>query len=100
MVFTNIYNPRAEIGKMDQVRPTLVKRGATLGANCTIVCGHTIGKYAFIGAGAVVTKDVPEHALMVGNPAKQIGWMCECGEKLDVTMICKTCRKKFSNITN
>jgi UDP-2-acetamido-3-amino-2,3-dideoxy-glucuronate N-acetyltransferase len=70
---------RAEISKMDQVRPTLVKKGATLGANCTIVCGHTIGSYAFIGAGAVVTKDVPDHALAVRNPAKQIGWMCVCG---------------------
>lgn len=71
MVFTNIYNPRAEIRKMDQVRPTLVKKGATLGANCTIVCGVTIGRYAFIGAGAVVTKDVPDHVLVVGNAAKQ-----------------------------
>jgi UDP-2-acetamido-3-amino-2,3-dideoxy-glucuronate N-acetyltransferase len=94
MVFTNIYNPRAEIRKMDQIRPTLVKKGATLGANCTIVCGHTIGNYAFIGAGAVVTIDVPDHALMVGNPARQIGWVCECGEKLDVTMICKICGKR------
>ncbi|MFZ3115596.1 MAG: Gfo/Idh/MocA family oxidoreductase [Syntrophales bacterium] len=93
MVFTNIYNPRAEISKMDQVRSTLVKKGATLGANCTVVCGHTIGGYAFIGAGAVITKDVPAHALMVGNPAKQIGWMCECGEKLDEQSQCKTCGK-------
>jgi UDP-2-acetamido-3-amino-2,3-dideoxy-glucuronate N-acetyltransferase len=93
MVFTNIYNPRAEISKMGQIRPTLVKKGATLGANCTIVCGHTIGEYAFIGAGAVVTKDVLDHALMVGNPAKQIGWMCECGEKLDEQGQCKTCEK-------
>ena len=91
MLFTNIYNPRAEISKMNQVRLTLVKKGATLGANCTIVCGHTIGRYAFIGAGAVVTKDVPDHALMVGNPAKQIGWACECGEKLDEQGHCKTC---------
>ena len=82
MVFTNIYNPRAEIRKMDQVRPTLVKKGATLGANCTIVCGTSIGRYAFIGAGAVVTKDVPDHALVVGNSARQIGWVCECGERL------------------
>lgn len=96
MVFTNIYNPRAEISKMDQVRPTLVKKGATLGANCTIVCGHTIGSYAFIGAGAVVTKDVPDHALMVGNPAKQIGWMCKCGNKLDASRRCPACMKKIS----
>jgi len=79
---------------MDQVRPTLVKEDATLGANCTIVCGHTIGKYAFIGAGAVVTKDVPDHALVVGNPARQIGWMCECGEKFDEKGICKICCRK------
>ena len=95
MVFTNIYNPRAEIGKMDQVRPTHVKKGATMGANCTIVCGHTIGSYAFIGAGAVVTKDVPDHALMVGNPARQIGWMCQCGEKLNTKLHCSICKKKY-----
>ena len=97
MVFTNIYNPRAEISKMNQVRPTLVKRGATLGANCTIICGHTIGRYAFIGAGAVVTKDVPEHALMVGNPARQIGWVCECGEKLAADNQCTSCMKQYKN---
>jgi len=95
MVFTNIYNPRAEIGKMDQVRPTLIKKGATLGANCTIVCGHTIGRYAFIGAGSVVTKDVPDHALMVGNPARQIGWMCICGEKLNDDLQCPVCKLKY-----
>ena len=91
MVFTNIYNPRAEISKMDQVRPTLVKKGATLGANCTIVCGHTIGRYAFIGAGAVVTKDVPDYALVVGNPAKKIGSMCICGGRLDTNLKCIEC---------
>ena len=96
MVFTNIYNPRAEIGKMDQVRPTLVRKGATMGANCTIVCGHTIGQYAFIGAGAVVTKDVPDHALMVGNPARQIGWVCDCGGRLDDTSTCVECKKTFA----
>ena len=95
MVFTNIYNPRAEISKMDQVRPTLVKKGATLGANCTIVCGHTIGRYAFIGAGVVVTKDVPDHALMVGNPAKKIGWMCQCGERLSDDLQCPSCKMKY-----
>lgn len=82
MVFTNVFNPRSEVSRMDQLRETLVRHGATLGANCTIVCGTTIGEYAFIGAGAVVTKDVPAHALMVGNPARQIGWMCSCGEKI------------------
>ena len=95
MVFTNIYNPRAEIGKMDQVRPTLVKKGATLGANCTIVCGHTIGSYAFIGAGAVVTKDVPDHALMVGNPAKNIGNVCICGERLPDSLKCSSCGERY-----
>lgn len=86
MVFTNVYNPRAEIRKMDQVRSTLVKRGATLGANCTIVCGITIGEYAFVGAGAVVIRDVPPYALVVGNPAHQIGWMSRYGERLDLPL--------------
>jgi len=95
MVFTNIYNPRAEIGKMDQVRPTLIKKGATLGANCTIICGHTIGRYAFIGAGAVVTKDIPDHALMAGNPAKKIGNVCMCGERLTDHLQCIVCNKKY-----
>ena len=99
MVFTNIYNPRAEIRKMDQVRPTLIKRGATLGANCTIVCGTTIGRYAFIGAGAVVIKDVPDYALMVGNSANQIGWVCECGERLDDDMKCAVCSKQYKKGT-
>lgn len=86
MVFTNVHNPRAEIRKMDQARTTLVKQGATLGANCTIVCGITIGAYAFIGAGAVVTRDVPAYALVVGNPARQIGWMSRYGERLDLPL--------------
>jgi UDP-2-acetamido-3-amino-2,3-dideoxy-glucuronate N-acetyltransferase len=95
MVFTNVYNPRAELSKMDQLRPTLIKKGASLGANCTIVCGYKIGSYAFIGAGAVVTKNVPDYALMVGNPAKQIGWVCECGERLPGSLECNTCGKKY-----
>ena len=95
MVFTNIINPRAEIVKMDHVRPTLVKKGATIGANATIVCGVTIGAYAFVGAGAVVTKDVPDHALTVGNPAKQIGWACQCGERLAQNLVCPSCEKKY-----
>jgi UDP-2-acetamido-3-amino-2,3-dideoxy-glucuronate N-acetyltransferase len=98
MVFTNIYNPRAEISKMDQVRPTLVKRGATLGANCTIICGHLIGSYAFIGAGTVVTKNVPDHALMVGNPAKQIALVCECGGKLNESYQCGICNKEYDHL--
>ncbi len=84
MVFTNVYNPRSLIERKDQYRDTRVKKGATLGANCTIVCGVTIGEYAFIGAGAVINKDVPAYALMVGVPAKQIGWMSEFGEQLDL----------------
>ena len=86
MVFTNVYNPRSAITRKDEYRDTIVKQGATLGANCTIVCGTTIGKYAFIGAGAVVNKNVPDYALMVGVPAKQIGWMSEYGEQLDLPL--------------
>ena len=96
MVFTNVYNPRAEIRKMDEARPTLVKKGATIGANATVICGTTLGRYSFIGAGAVVTKDVPDHALMVGNPAKNIGYMCICGEKLNNDLKCPVCNKKYS----
>ncbi|MCX5590195.1 UDP-2-acetamido-3-amino-2,3-dideoxy-D-glucuronate N-acetyltransferase [Alcaligenes endophyticus] len=87
MVFTNVYNPRSLIERKDQYRNTLVKKGATLGANCTIICGVTIGEYAFIGAGAVVNKDVPAYALMVGVPAKQIGWMSEFGEQLALPVV-------------
>lgn len=94
IVFTNIHTPRAAIRKMDQVCPTLVKRHATLGANSTIICGVTIGEYAFVGAGAVVTKDVPPHALVVGNPARLVGYVCECGEKLPESKECKVCGKK------
>jgi len=83
MVFTNVYNPRAAVARKDEYRRTLVRRGATLGANCTIVCGVTVGPHAFIGAGAVVQKDVPAFALMVGVPARQIGWMSRFGERLD-----------------
>jgi len=82
MVFTNVYNPRSAVSRKDEYRDTLVKRGATLGANCTIVCGVTIGEYAFVGAGAVINRDVPDFALMVGVPAKQIGWMSAFGERL------------------
>jgi len=81
-VFTNVVNPRSAIVRKDQYAKTTVGRGATIGANATIVCGHTIGKFAFIGAGAVVTKTIPDYALVVGNPAKQIGWMSEFGHKL------------------
>lgn len=84
MVFTNVYNPRSLIERKDEYRDTLVKKGATLGANCTIVCGVTIGEFAFVGAGAVINKDVPAYALMVGVPAKQVGWMSEFGERLNL----------------
>lgn len=86
MVFTNVYNPRSLIERKNEYRDTLVKKGATLGANCTIVCGSTIGEYAFVGAGAVVNKDVPAYALMVGVPARQIGWMSEFGVQLDLPL--------------
>ncbi len=82
MVFTNVHNPRAAVPRTNEYRPTLVKRGATLGANCTIVCGVTIGESAFVGAGAVVDRDVPDFALMLGVPARQAGWMSRFGERL------------------
>lgn len=84
MVFTNVYNPRSLIERKSEYRDTRVKTGATLGANCTIVCGVTVGRFAFVGAGAVVNKDVPDYALVVGVPARQIGWMSEYGEQLDL----------------
>ena len=83
MVFTNVVNPRSHVSRKSEYRRTLVRRGASIGANATIVCGATLGEYAFIGAGAVVARDVPAHALMVGVPARRIGWMCQCGERLD-----------------
>ena len=86
MVFTNVYNPRSAVTRKDEYRDTVVKRGVTLGANCTIVCGVTIGEFAFVGAGAVVNKDVKPYALMVGVPAKQIGWMSEFGEQLKLPL--------------
>jgi dTDP-4-amino-4,6-dideoxygalactose transaminase/acetyltransferase-like isoleucine patch superfamily enzyme len=98
MVFTNVFNPRSAIQRMDEIRPTLVKKGASIGANATIVCGNTIGRYSFVGAGAVVTKDVPDHALMIGNPARLSGWMCECGEKLNAQLSCKVCGKTFQHL--
>ena len=86
MVFTNVYNPRAAVSRKHEYRDTLVKRGATLGANCTIVCGTTVGEYAFIGAGAVVNRDVAAYALVVGVPGRQIGWMSRVGRRLDLPL--------------
>jgi UDP-2-acetamido-3-amino-2,3-dideoxy-glucuronate N-acetyltransferase len=83
MVFTNVINPRAHVSRKDEYRETRVGRGASIGANATVVCGHSIGPYAFVGAGAVVTRDVPAYALVYGNPARQRGWICACGVKLE-----------------
>ncbi len=85
-VFTNVMNPRSHVSRKHEYRPTLVRRGATIGANATIVCGVTLGEYAFVGAGAVVTGDVPAYGLVVGVPARRIGWMCKCGERLEVRL--------------
>jgi len=90
MVFTNVYNPRSLIERKSEYRDTIVKKGATLGANCTVVCGVTIGEFAFVGAGAVINKDVPAYALMVGVPARQKGWMSEYGEQLDLPLVGNT----------
>ncbi|RTR05031.1 acyltransferase [Halomonas nitroreducens] len=86
MVFTNVMNPRARVERKDEFRDTRVREGATLGANCTVVCGVTIGRYAFVGAGAVINRDVPDFALMVGVPARQLGWMSRHGERLDLPL--------------
>lgn len=98
MVFTNVINPRSHLPRKHEYQHTLVKRGATIGANATIICGHVIGEYAFIGAGAVVTKDVPPYALMVGVPAKRVGWTCQCGLRLedlhpDLEVVCDCGRR-------
>lgn len=95
-VFTNVINPRSHVSRKDEYRRTLLKRGCSIGANSTIVCGHTVGKYALVGAGSVVTKDVPDYALVMGNPARVKGYVCNCGEKLafeDGTAKCKCGRK-------
>ncbi len=94
-VFTNVINPRSAVSRKDEYLPTLVHRGASIGANATIVCGVTLGPYAFIGAGAVVTGDVPAYALMVGVPARRIGWMCACGEQLADGLTCGACGKRY-----
>ncbi len=99
MVFTNVVNPRSEIRRLKDLSPTLVRRGATLGANCTIVCGITIGQYAFVGAGAVVTNFIPDYALVVGNPGTIVGWVCSCGHRIqfngDRKGECQVCQKSY-----
>jgi UDP-2-acetamido-3-amino-2,3-dideoxy-glucuronate N-acetyltransferase len=102
-VFTNVVNPRSHVPRRDEYKQTLVKRGASIGANATVVCGVTLGRYCFIGAGAVVTRDVPDHAMVYGNPARLRGWMCLCGVKLDLgtsnnsieTAGCQTCGRRY-----
>jgi UDP-2-acetamido-3-amino-2,3-dideoxy-glucuronate N-acetyltransferase len=100
MVFTNVFNPRSEFVRKAEYRKTLVKRGASIGANATVVCGSTIGAYAFVGAGSVVTRDVPDYALVMGNPARRTAWMCRCGEKLGKTRVgetatCPACAARY-----
>ncbi len=95
MVFTNVINPRAFVERKHEYKRTLVKRGASIGANATVVCGVTLGEYCFVGAGSVVTKDVPAYALVYGSPARQHGWVCACGVKLEETLICSGCGKRY-----
>lgn len=98
MVFTNIGTPRSHVDRRGEYAVTLVRQGASIGANATIVCGHTLGRFCFVGAGAVVTRDVKDHALVVGNPARQIGWMCHCGERLQLEQqaaVCGRCGSRY-----
>ena len=105
MVFTNVLNPRSEVSRKHEYRRTLVRRGASIGANATVVCGATLGEYALVGAGAVVTRDVPAYALVVGVPARQLGWVCRCGERLpaplgapdaEVRVRCGACGRRYA----
>lgn len=99
MVFTNIINPRSHVNRKDEYQKTLVRKGASIGANATIVCGTTLGQYCFVGAGAVVTKDVPDYALVYGSPARVRGWMCQCGEQIkfdNELATCIKCGKKYT----
>lgn len=94
-VFTNVINPRSFIERKDEYKLTLVKKGTSIGANATVVCGVILGEYSFIGAGAVVTKDIPDYGMVYGNPAKLHGWVCKCGEKLDESLSCNVCGNKY-----
>lgn len=94
-VFTNVSNPRANVSRKDEFRTTPIGRGASIGANATIVCGHSLGEYCFIGAGSVVTKDVPAYALMVGNPARRVGWMSRAGERLSADLVCPRSGERY-----
>lgn len=101
VVFTNVINPRSFIERKHGFRPTLIKKGASIGANATIVCGHSIGRYAMVGAGAVVTKDVPDYTLVAGNPARKIGCVCVCGEKIqfsDGRAVCLACNREYREL--
>lgn len=98
MVFTNVINPRSHVSRKDEYKKTVIKRGASIGANATIVCGNTVGEYALVGAGSVVVKDVAPYAIVAGNPARQIGWVCQCGERLhfiDKKAECASCKKEY-----
>jgi UDP-2-acetamido-3-amino-2,3-dideoxy-glucuronate N-acetyltransferase len=99
-VFTNVNNPRADVSRKDEFRPTPIGRGASIGANATIVCGHSLGEYCFIGAGAVVTKDVPAFALMAGNPARRIGWMSRAGERLGPDLVCSRSGQRYEELSS
>ena len=98
MVFTNVINPRAFVERKHEYKKTIVRRGASIGANATIVCGVTLGAYCFVGAGSMVTKDVPDYALVYGSPARQHGWVCICGVKLDENFACTECGRKYRKI--
>jgi UDP-2-acetamido-3-amino-2,3-dideoxy-glucuronate N-acetyltransferase len=107
MVFTNVVNPRSHVSRKDEYRPTRVRQGASIGANATIVCGVTLGRYAFVGAGAVVTRDVPDHALVTGNPGRVRGWMCQCGLKLQFPegsggdrAVCGHCQSRYTKTSD
>ncbi len=99
-VFTNVINPRSFISRKNEFQRTLIKKGATIGANATILCGVTIGSYAMVGAGSVVTRDIPDQALVIGNPARVTGYVCKCGSKLDGHLECMDCGRRYQLINN